>query len=85
MSLIVKQEERQLKLLKDQITLLQQDLRSRLPLDEWTAWNKKTQDNLCKAENLITSTKRNKFERDQLDYDNDRVYSWAQDREKKIY
>lgn len=42
-----------------------------MPPEEWTIWINKTQDNLIKAE---------KFERDQMDYNNNRVYSWHQDR-----
>lgn len=51
-----------------------------MPPEEWTIWINKTQDNLIKAENTITTTKCSKFERDQMDYNNNRVYSWHQDR-----
>lgn len=55
-----------------------------MPVDEWNNWNKRVQENLNKLENTITTTKRNKFERDQMDYNSDKVYSWHKDYPKKF-
>lgn len=79
-SLIIKQEDIRLQEFKSQISVLQQDLKQHMSVDEWSSQFKKIEEGLRKAENIIVQTKKSKFERDQNDYKNNQVYTWHQER-----
>lgn len=80
MSLIVKEEQNRLLTLKEDIDKLQGEINSSLSADVLSKWNDKIQIKLTKAEDLITKTKKAKFQRDKLDYQQDKVYTWHREK-----